>query len=626
MNKKDIFNAFEKLDPKFIEEAAPKENKGGRTSLTFRLIAIAATLALVLGAVITAVVLLKDGGDDGEVFAPIEQTEQDTDNPEDDIEKYRNSEYFEIIQKIHSDNKKRNNLPPEENVYGEPSLNVSVEITDNQTKGVEESDKIKRTDKYIFYMDGLMLRIFTIDGENSVQVGRYTIPNFESHYGSEIFLSDDAKTVTVISKIYGSESYRPNGFYGVSYTEVHSLDVTDPTSIKEKEKLRIKGRYVSARMSEGKLLVFVDYSLYDDQIDYDNPKSFLPVMDTGRGFELIPNCDIVCNPNDIFPDYMIALELDEKELKLKKSFALYGSDGEPYVSNDKIFFHGNGEMSGRTTTHTRIYCVDYTGESFKLLGSVKLVGHSINDKWCMDEFEGVLRTVVTTKKSANLYCVSLESFEVIASVMEFAPEGEKVQSVRFNGTTAYVCTAVNLQNEILDPVFFFDLSDLNNITYKETGTIEGMSTSLIDYGNGYLIGIGNGVSDEYDPTRCLKIEAYKETEDRVASVCEYTLIPTIFSSEYKAYYIDRTNQLLGFGHCDLYIEDDDLITKWRYTLLKFDSQTESFIELFTVDLGNFDSNNNRGVYIDGYMYMFGSGDFKVVAVDLENADSEQTIS
>ena len=51
MNKKDIFNAFEKLDPKFIEEAAPKENKGGRTSLTFRLIAIAATLALVLGSI-----------------------------------------------------------------------------------------------------------------------------------------------------------------------------------------------------------------------------------------------------------------------------------------------------------------------------------------------------------------------------------------------------------------------------------------------------------------------------------------------------------------------------------------------------------------------------------------------
>ena len=139
-------------------------------------------------------------------------------------------------------------------------------------------------------------------------------------------------------------------------------------------------------MSEGKLLVFVGYTPYDDQIDYNKPESFLPVMDKGNGFELIPDCNIICNKDDIFPAYMIALEFDEKDLTLQKSFALYGSGGEPYVSRDKIFFHGNGEMSGRTITHTRIYCVDYTGESFKLLGSVKLAGHTIKNKWSMDEY------------------------------------------------------------------------------------------------------------------------------------------------------------------------------------------------------------------------------------------------
>jgi hypothetical protein len=236
-------------------------------------------------------------------------------------------------------------------------------------------------------MDGLTLRIFSIEKENSAQVGCYTIvykdkidisgrPRSESHYGSEIFLSDDAKTVTVISRMYGSESYKPHSSSGVSYTDVRSFDVSDPTNIQKKAELRIKGSYTSARMSEGKLLVFVGYNLYDDQINYDKPESFLPVMDKGNGFELIPDCNIICNKDDIFPSYMIALEFDEKDLTLKKSFALYGSGGEPYVSRNKIFFHGNGEMSGRTITHTRIYCVDYTGESFKLLGSVKLAGHT----------------------------------------------------------------------------------------------------------------------------------------------------------------------------------------------------------------------------------------------------------
>ncbi|MBP3315230.1 MAG: beta-propeller domain-containing protein [Clostridia bacterium] len=624
MKKEDIFNAFEELDPKFVEEAAPKARAvAWKSRVWTKIIAIAAAVVLVLGCIIIPTVLSGDGDSSfGDIFTSVP----------DELEPYKDSEYFEIIKKLHSDNEKRNNLPPSENIYGEPVFKESVEVTDNQTKGVEESDKIKRTDKHIFYMDGLTLRIFSIDGENSVEVDSYTIAKKntidvgagmelpETHNGSEIFLSDDAKTVTVISRMYGSESYKPHSYSGVSYTDVHSFDVSDPANIQKKAELRIKGSYTSARMSEGKLLVFVGYNPYDDQIDYNKPESFLPVMDKGNGFELIPDCDIICNKDDIFPSYMIALEFDEKDLTLKKSFALYGSGGEPYVSRDKIFFHGNGEMSGRTITHTRIYCVDYTGESFKLLGSVKLAGHTIKNKWSMDEYEGVLRVVVKTRDSANLYCVSLESFKVIASVKDFAPKGEDVQSVRFEGTNAYVCTAVNLQNEILDPVFFFDLSDLNNISYKETGTIEGMSTSLIDYGNGYLIGIGNGTSDKYGPTLCLKIEVYKEVDDRVVSVCKYERVPISFSDDYKAYYINRQEQLLGFGYSSL----DEEAETWvgYYTFIKFDSERECFVELSTVSLAGY-ADDQRGVYIDGYMYMFGENDFKVEAVDLGNTAPEQ---
>jgi hypothetical protein len=152
-----------------------------------------------------------------------------------------------------------------------------------------------------------------------------------------------------------------------------------------------------------------------------------------------------------------------------------------------------------------------------------------------------------------------------------------------------------------------------------------MSTSLIDYGNGYLIGIGNGVAEGYNSRDVMKIEAYTEFEGRVVGVCKYELMPVQFPTEYKAYYIDRANQLLGFGYLGEWNEDRERF-ETKYTLLKFDAQNEKFIELFTVGFGNQDKNYDRGVYIDGYMYMLGSGDFKVVAVDLENADAEQTIS
>ena len=616
MNKKDIFNAFEKLDPKFIEEAAPKENKGIRSSAVFRMAVIAASLALILGMIITAAVFLNDGGDGEVVLDTNKQTEQDTDSSEDNIEKYRDSEYFEIIKSLDAYYEElRNNPPPIE--YGEPSFTTpSVEITDNQTKKVEEADIIKRTTKNIFYMDVNVLKAFSIDGEDSKRVGEYEI-NAEGHQASEFFLSADGKTVTVISSMFGSEEYTR---YGVAYTDVLSLDVSDPENIAKKSSVRIRGRYSSARVSDGKLLIFLNYNLYETQIDFDKPETFLPVMDRGNGFEVFPNCNIFCD--EVTSDqYELAVMFNEEDLTFEKNIALLSYWGHQYVSKDKIFFTTNGSEP----RSTKILCVDYSSTEFKVLGSTEIVG-TVKDKWSMDEYDGILRVVTTADFSANLYCISLDNFETVALVEEFAPIGESVQSVRFDKTNAYVCTAISLKTEILDPVFFFDLSDLDNISYKETGTIEGMSTSLIDYGNGYLIGIGNGTSYGYDPSDVLKIEVYKETEDKVVSVCKRKFMPVDFPSEYKAYYIDRQNQLLGFGYSGEWDGDTENIYTDFYKLLKFDPQTESFIEIFNVNLGNYNNDNDRGVYIDGYMYMFGADDFKVVAVDLENTGEEQTIS
>ena len=143
--------------------------------------------------------------------------------------------------------------------------------------------------------------------------------------------------------------------------------------------------------------------------------------------------------------------------------------------------------------------------------------------------------------SASLYCIDLAKWEVVASVENFAPKGEVVQSVRFDKNYAYVCTAVQLT----DPVFFFDLSDLNNITYKETGNIEGFSTSLINLGDGYLLGIGRG-----DSWSSVKVEVYRESESKVESVCSYEIKNGSYSQNYKSYYVNRDTGMFGFGYYD----------------------------------------------------------------------------
>ena len=606
MKKNDIFDAFESLDPKFVEEAAPNINKKARRPLAFRLIAIAACIALLVTGVVVGTLLLNREGDPQDA----------TDEIPERIKQYQDSEYFEVIKTLDAYFEEERNRPAGDGILA-GTVSGNVQITDNQTHGVEEADKIKRTDTHIFYMDGQYLRVFTIDGENSSEVGSYKV---SSSLQNEFFLTEDGKTVIVISDMYSMVSFQPGASTSVSYVDVLALDVSDPANIKKKTALSTMGGCLSARLVEGKLLMFIRYWAQEELIRFSDPLTFMPSIDRGNGYELLPNQDIIYNEKIVNSVYTIALMFDADDLALENNITLLSYWNEPYVSKDKIFFSGTARMEGNRATHTNILAVDYSGENFEVLGSATVRG-TIKDQWSMDEHEGVLRVVTTTQTSADLYCISLESFEEIASVKDFAPEKERVQSVRFDGNSAYVCTAINRQNQILDPVFFFDLSDLDNITYKDTGTIDGMSTSLVDFGKGYLIGIGRLLNDYGNPL-ILKIEVYKENEKGVISVCKYVLSDVASPTEYKAYYIDRQNQLLGFGYM-ISPDPESEEVDFMYALIKFDAEKEQLVELLNVELGNESHNSKRGVYIDGYMYMFGKNDFKVAPVDVDNINAEQ---
>ena len=630
MKKEDIFEALGDIDAEVVLNAAPKINKVKKNTCVLRIAAVAACVALLVSAVVISTLLL-NREDENQPDVSTEEPNQsgmatEEPNQPDKFEKYKDSEYIEVIRSLDS-YFNADKYPNSGGVIaGSPVTNANVVITDNQVDGIEESDKIKRTETHIFYMDKMTLKVFSIDGENSSEIGSYTIKAQGQHFGSEILLSEDGKTVTVISDMYGNESFHYGASWGVSYTEIHSLDVSDPTKIVQKAHLRFKGSYESARVSEGKLLLFMSYTLYDAQINYDKPSSFLPVIDRGNGFAVLPDCEIICMKDALAPSYKIAILFDENDLTIEKNIALLSYSRNPYVTANKIFFKITTSKTeikdGKEIKirHTDIICVDYAGEDFKMLGSVKVEG-SIKDQWSMDEYNGILRVVTGTSTSADLYCISLESFDIIASVKGFAPENEIVQSVRFDGTKAYVCTAINSKFQFLDPVFFFDLSDLNNISYKETGTHEGMSTSLVNFGNGCAIGIGQDILDKEGYRRLLKIEAYKEAADGVVVVDRYELSDIRFSTDYKSYYIDRKNKLVGFGYSGNWNEETESFTDY-YALIKFDFENEKFIELLKVELKGEYSQFKRSVYIDGYLYMFGENDFKVEIIDLDATANE----
>ncbi len=480
-----------------------------------------------------------------------------------------------------------------------------VETTDNQVEGVIEGDLFKRSDKYLYYLrprTGL-LSVYSIEQEDSREVGTFQFSDFTAYTAIEMYLSADCKTLTIVFGVYS------NGDYIILTT----LDVSDPENISQTNQVMFAGSDYSARMIDNDLLLTYRYYVNESSIDYEEPSTFVPVY--GNGEELQPvDADVIyCPENPTSAVYTVVVKLDAVTLEKRDMAALFGYSNTIYVSKDNIYLtcSSNKTMEdGFRISVTEITGLCYSGEGLKRLGTVQLDG-TVRNQYSMDEFEGILRVTTSTSKfdefwgqdgiittliktayNCNLYCIDLETWETVASVIAFAPEGEQVVSARFDGINAYICTAE--LSRYTDPVYAFDLSDINNITYKHTPVIDGYSSSLINFGD-YLLGIG------INENRELKVEVYRETENGVEPVDAFER-DCYFSTEYKSYYIDRENDLVGIPLMDY----QTWVTS--YVLLQFDGQQLNVVQEIEMSDSRWSVSlpNVRADIIDGYLYILGN--------------------
>lgn len=545
---------------------------------------------------------------------------------------YSNSEYAKIIEKLETfqpsldgSNSIWDSLVgvnpdppaavPDEDVNMTPSLEFGTnaeQITDNQVAGVGEADRIQRTGKHIFFLRGNRLHIYTIAGNASAEAGSFLIEDScnLSRYARdrEMYLSPDGSTITILSPVYNYDE-------GQKYTMVLSLDVANPEHIQENGRMYMVGNYLSSRFIDGELYVINQYRVSPEYIKFADPTTFVPYYGTPKEKICIPGEKIFAPEEVVNSSYTTVYKLDGKVLKMLDSAAYLSYSTELFVSNDSIYltrsFTETATQSSKTirTAKTEISRLHYASGVLSDKGSAVIEGRILN-QYSMDQKDNILRVVTTIDQdcyyeqtdgeytsmrplenvlSASLYCIDLNTWETVADVESFAPQGEEVRSVRFDGDSAYVCTSVVLT----DPVFFFDLSDLNSITWKDTGTIDGYSLSLVDFAEGYLMGIGYGSSFD-----TLKIELYQEGDSTIESLCKYELPGADFSQEYKAYYIDRGNRLIGLAVLQYALNKDAT----QYLLFHFDGYELNRIASVPI---NGDCDLIRGVYIDGFLYVLG---------------------
>ncbi len=490
-----------------------------------------------------------------------------------------------------------------------------VEVTDNQVAGVIESDIFKRTDKHIFHLHNFHLNVYTIAGEESRQIASLGIPELLpenlSWYGeAEMYLSQDGQSLTLVMGLASKEF--DNGIV------ILNLDVSDPANIKESGHMLLLGSGAATRMVDGQLLVNY-HSSGRGALDFGNPETYVPQYGWFDDLQCIPAEDILCPEEINSRNYSVIMKLDGKTLEVLDCKAMLSYSSEIYVSREHIFTtysywdtveeNANGDKKQRLMT--TVTCIGYAGEALEVKGSFTVEGAVLN-QYSMDEHEGTFRIVTSTQNdrlqknygnqavpdiywesgqnSANLYVVNMADWSIAGKVEGFAPKGEEVTSVRFEDDTAYVCTA--LKQMLMDPVYFFDLSDPANITWTDTGEIDGFSSSLVNFGNGNLLGIG------YNDWRNLKIEVYREEGEKVVSVCSFEPeLEYYFSEEYKSYYIDRENQLIGLAVWSY------KVNQLQYLLLHFDGSSLTVLKELDMVGYRMACNNVRADMIDGLLYV-----------------------
>lgn len=537
----------------------------------------------------------------------------------DELAQYADNDYYKVIQAINRSFPKSNwydmlwveedALLSDEDLFYEPgaslsgsasnSSNSSVEITDHQVQGVLEGDLIKRSETHIFYLDDTAVEIYEINGEDSRRVNIVNVSLNTVYSDSEMFLSADASRLTVI--LSGYDDILREG-KKESYVQVISLDVSDPMNVTKDVSFFLTGSKQACRMVDGQLMLITRFCM-DYEVDFEDPATFLPQYGYPGNMQCIPADNIVIPEELNNRYYTVVTLLDNNDLALVDTGAFMSYSAEIYVSADNIYASRSytdytqvNDSLTESKAMTEISCMGYSEAGLETKGTFKVEG-SLNNQYSMDEHEGVFRVVTSTNhwgvglmessasssasrlRSANLYCFKVGTWEQLALVESFAPNGETVESVRFDGDYAYVCTAVVVT--LTDPVFFFDLTDLDNITVKDTGVIDGYSSSLIQLKDGFLMGIG------FDENWNMKVEVYTESADGVMPVCEYIYVGS-FATEYKAYFIDRENNLFGIPTSD------------GYLLLMFDGY-----ELREIAMGHAtgDLNNTRGVVIDQFLYV-----------------------
>lgn len=480
---------------------------------------------------------------------------------------------------------------------------MSYSDTNVRADGVGEGDIVKTDGNYLYILkDGRQsVVIVDVSGEEMTEAAQ--VKAGEMNWISELYVQDTS--LILLGTRNDSET-------GISTAISQIYDISNPEKPVQKAENEQSGAYGSSRLVGDDLYVFSKYYVYspkkDDISGYvplvggkavPESRIFLPGFDNANMYTVISSVNLH-NPSEI---------VDET--------AVLADAGEYYVSRDNIYLYETRYSDAAYSEITDIRKLAFQDGKLDAKAKCKVNGR-LNDSFCLDEYEGNLRLVVTVSKrekgledgiapqrvdekmlvqptdgqnTSNALYVLDESLKLKGKIEGLAI-GEQIYSARFMGETGYFVTFRQI-----DPLFSVDLSNPEKPEILGQLKIPGFSEYLHVYGEGKLLGVGMDVEENADTSNGVKLSMFDISNPSDVKEVQKTVIERAYSADifynYKAAFIDEKRNKIGFG-----VSGDQN----RYLIFSYD-QEDGFTREFEREMGNSYYEGVRGICIGGHFYL-----------------------
>lgn len=224
------------------------------------------------------------------------------------------------------------------------------------------------------------------------------------------------------------------------------LDVSDPADIRELGTFDLPGEISDSRLSGDILYVVSGQGSSCDGCHMPNGLSVVSLN--------------VADPEQPFEVSRLSVTWDSAEAFARRAV---------HFSSQRLYVGGVPDDQD----HSFIQVVDISDPNGQLVEGTRFrVDGQITNRWQMDEHDGILRVVGQSLEwehppVVNTFRIhSSSNLEQLDRLELDMPRPEQLRSVRFEGSTAYIITAVpDIQNELWidDPLFIVDCSDPQNL-------------------------------------------------------------------------------------------------------------------------------------------------------------------